>query len=59
MHYLCYNICVIDNWKGAKMQYSNYTIDQIMSPVYEEVAQKLVSLASDEDTKRKIERYNI
>ena len=41
------------------MQYSNYTIDQIMSPVYEEVAQKLVSLANDEDTKRKIERYNI
>lgn len=39
-----------------EIRYSNYTIDQITSPIYEEIAQKLLSLAQDEETKRKIER---
>lgn len=37
------------------MRYSDYTIDQITSPMYEEVAQKLLSLAKDEDTRRKMD----
>ena len=38
------------------MRYSDYTIDQIASPMYEKVAQKLLSLAEDDEAKRKIER---
>ena len=41
------------------MRYSKFTTDQITSPIYEEVAQKLLSLAKDEDTKRKIRRHII
>ena len=41
------------------MRYSDYTTDQFTSPMYEEVAQKLLSLAKDEDTRRKMERYII
>lgn len=36
------------------MRYSQYTIDQIKDPMYEKVAQKLLSLAKDEDTKSKL-----
>ncbi len=35
--------------------YSNYSIDQITSPIYEQVAQKLLSLAKNEEMKRKME----
>lgn len=41
------------------MRYSNYTTDQITSPMYEEAAQKLLILAKDEDTRRKMERHII
>lgn len=37
------------------MRYSDYTIDQF-SPMYQKVAQKLLSLTEDEKTKRKLER---
>lgn len=37
------------------MKYSDYTIDQF-SPMYVKVAQKLLTLAKDDETKRKIER---
>lgn len=37
------------------MRYSDYTIDKF-SPMYNKVAQKLLSLAEDEETKRKMER---
>lgn len=36
------------------MKYSDYTIDQIKDPMYEKVAQKLLSLAKDEDTNLKL-----
>lgn len=39
------------------MRYSNYTLDQISSPIYDEVAQKLLTLAKSEDTKAKMTRY--
>lgn len=38
------------------MKYSDYTTDQITSPIYEEVAQKLLTLAKDEDIRRKMRR---
>lgn len=41
------------------MRYSNYSIDQITSPMYEKIAKKLLFLAKDEDTKRKMERHII
>ena len=37
------------------MKYSDYTIEQFSS-MYQEVAQKLLSLTEDEETKRKMER---
>lgn len=36
------------------MIYSNYFIDQITSPIYEQVAQKLLSLAKNEEMKSKM-----
>ena len=36
------------------MIYSDYSIDQIASPMYEQVAQKLLSLSENEETKKKI-----
>ena len=36
------------------MMYSDYLIDQITSPIYEQVGQKLLSLAENEETKRKM-----
>ena len=41
------------------MEYSYYATEQIVSPMYEEVAKKLLSLAKDEDTKRKMKRHII
>lgn len=41
------------------MRYSSYTIEQITSPIYNEVSKKLLILAKDEDTKRKMERHII
>ena len=38
------------------MIYSNYLRDQFTSPIYEKVSQKLLTLAKDEDTKRKMRR---
>lgn len=40
------------------MKYSDYQIEQITSTstMYESIAQKLISLAKDGNTKRKIER---
>lgn len=38
------------------MRYSDYTKDQIVSPKYDEIAKKLLSLAKDEETKRKMTR---
>lgn len=37
------------------MKYSDYTLDQF-SPLYHEVAQKLLDLTKDDETKRKMER---
>lgn len=36
------------------MKYSYFTTEQIVSPIYEKVAEKIISLANDEDTKRKL-----
>ncbi len=36
------------------MMYSDYLIDQITSPIYEQVGQKLLSLAENEETRRKM-----
>lgn len=36
------------------MMYSNYLIDQITSPIYEQVAQKLLSLTKNEEIRRKM-----
>lgn len=41
------------------MKYSNYTIDQIASPMYEKVAQKLLTLVKDENIRNKMQRYII
>ena len=41
------------------MNYSNFTTDQITSPIYKEIAQKLLSLAKDEDTRSKMVRHII
>lgn len=38
------------------MKYSDYQIEQITSTMYENISQKLLSLAKDEKAKRKIER---
>lgn len=39
------------------MKYSDYTTEQIVSSdIYEATAKKLISLAKDEETKRKMER---
>ena len=37
------------------MKYSDYLIEQF-SPMYYQVAQKLLTLAEDDETKRKMER---
>lgn len=39
------------------MRYSNYTLDQISSTKYDEVAQKLLTLTKNEDIKGKMTRY--
>ena len=42
------------------MKYSNFTIEQITKyPAYQELTQRLLALAKDEDTRRKVERYII
>ena len=41
------------------MRYSDFTTEQITSPMYKEVAQKLLILAKDEDNRRKLERHII
>lgn len=41
------------------MKYSNYSLSQVTFPIYEEVAQKLLSLAKDGDTIRKMKRHII
>lgn len=41
------------------MIYSYYKSDQFNSSIYQEVAKKLISLASNEDTRIKMERYII
>lgn len=38
------------------MKYSDYTTEQIISPIYENIARKLLNMAQDNDTKRKMER---
>jgi len=38
------------------MKYSDYKIDMTTSPMYDKVTQKLLSLAKDEETKRKMKR---
>lgn len=38
------------------MKYSDYGFDQINSPKYSEICTKLLSLAKDEEIKRKMER---
>lgn len=38
------------------MRYSDYSINQITSPIYEKITKKLLFLAKDEDTRRKMER---
>ena len=35
------------------MIHSNYLLDQITSPIYEQISQKLLSLVQDEDTRKK------
>lgn len=39
------------------MKYSRYTTEQIASPMYEEVAKKILNLAKDEDTRSKMKRH--
>ena len=41
------------------MTYSDFTTDQIASPMYKEVAQKLLNLAKSEDTRSKMKRHII
>lgn len=41
------------------MRYSDYSKDQIVSPMYEEIAKKLLSFAKDEETKRKVTRNTV
>lgn len=42
------------------MKYSDYTTEQFVdSDIYREVAKKLISLAKDDETKRKMKRYII
>lgn len=41
------------------MEYSDFSIEQISSPIYEKVAQKLLDLAEDEEIRNKVERYII
>ena len=38
------------------MKYSDFTIDQITFPIYEELSQKLLTLTKDDETRRKMER---
>ena len=38
------------------MKYTNYTNEQIVSPIYDEVAQKLLALAQNEGIKSKVQR---
>ena len=38
------------------MKYSDFTTEQITSPIYYQVAQKLLDSAKDENIKRKMER---
>ena len=41
------------------MRYSDFTANQFSSPIYKEVAQKLLILTKDEDTRKKMERHII
>lgn len=38
------------------MRYSDYLEEQIVYPMYQKVAQKLLELAKDEETKKKMTR---
>lgn len=38
------------------MQYSDFSREQIIFPLYEQVAEKLLTLVKDEENKKKIER---
>lgn len=38
------------------MTYSDYKIEQIVSPMYEKVAQKILEQVKDIETKKKVER---
>lgn len=38
------------------MLYSDYEIDQITSPMYEQICTKLLSLTNDKEIRRKMER---
>ena len=52
---MCIIIIYLYKEKNIQMKYSDYEIYQF-SPMYQEVAQKLLTLAKDDETKRKIER---
>ncbi len=39
------------------MRYSDFSKDEFTAPIYNEVAEKILTLAKDEETKRKIERH--
>ena len=41
------------------MEYSYYATEQIVSPMYKEVAKKLLNSAKDEDIRKKMERHSI
>lgn len=41
------------------MEYSFFSNEQIISPMYNKIAQKLLELSRDEETRRKMERYII
>ncbi len=41
------------------MIYSDYQMDQIASPIYEQICAKLLSLTKDEEIRIKMERYII
>ena len=38
------------------MKYSNFSREQIVTPLYEQVAKKLLTLVKDKDNKNKMER---
>lgn len=41
------------------MRYSDFSKDEFKYPIYNEVAEKILSLAKDKETRRKMERYII